>query len=111
MIPGTTSAAITDVYRLPGHHEFHDLKHLIKSQWFESSKKRIAKQAIRNNHFSAMQIRELLFLFDFESNKLDVAKFAFLHTCDQANFYVVNDVFHFQSSVRSLHHFMDHHRF
>ncbi|MBN4052075.1 DUF4476 domain-containing protein [Cytophagaceae bacterium AH-315-L13] len=88
------------------HHmttdEFHELKHLVDEQWFDSSKKRVAMHAIEHNHLSAHQIKCLVDMMDFESSKLDLAKYAYNKTCDISNFHVVFDAFDFHSSVDEL---------
>ena len=87
-------------------HEFMHIKRTIADRWFDSSKRRVALQLIESNHFTSFQIRELLLLFDFESSRLVVAKRAFHHVCDQNNYYVVYDVFDFDSSVDNLNRFI-----
>jgi len=95
------------------HHmrnrEFQHLKHDIKHKWFDSSRKHAMKHALHNNHLSPRQIRELLLLFDHESSRLEMAKKGFRHTCDRANYFIVFDVFYFDSSVRALSNFMARH--
>ena len=40
--------------------------------------------------------------FDFEDTKLQFAKYAYGHTYDINNFYMVNDAFEFESSIEEL---------
>jgi len=82
--------------------DFSHLKMSIDRLSFDSSKLQLAKQAVSSNTMTAMQVRELMFLFSFESNKLELAKFAYAHTYDKHRYYVVNDAFTFSSSIRSL---------
>lgn len=82
--------------------DFNNLKFIIQSKWFDSSKKQIAVQVIASNFLTSMQIRELLLLFDFESTRLEFAKFAYIHASDPQNFYLTYDAFDFESSVHSL---------
>ena len=87
-------------------NDFQNLKQTIANRSFESSKKEVAMQALNFNHFSALQVKELLMEFTFESTKLEVAKFAYGHTCDKQNFFVVNDAFTFNSTVDELGRFI-----
>ncbi|MDD3875673.1 MAG: DUF4476 domain-containing protein [Bacteroidales bacterium] len=82
--------------------DFMHLKASIDRQSFDSSKLQLAKQAVSSNTMLAMQIRELMFLLSFESNKLELAKFAYPFTYDKNRYFVVNDAFSFSSSIRSL---------
>lgn len=81
---------------------FNSMLNVIAEQDFASTKKRIAKQIIGNNCFLTSQIMQILSLFDFENNKVSIAKFAYDHTYDLENYYKVNTVFDFDSSKRSL---------
>ena len=40
--------------------------------------------------------------FDFESTKLEYAKFAYDFTYDKGNYFKVNDAFDFESSIEEL---------
>ena len=74
----------------------------IKKQDFASSKKRVAKQIISSNCILTDNLVQILNLFDFESSKLEIAKFAFDYTYDIENYYKVNNVFDFESSKEKL---------
>jgi hypothetical protein len=54
------------------------------------------------NYFTSQQVKELLQLFTFENNKLDLAKYAYRKTMDRRNYYIVNDVFAFSNSKDEL---------
>ncbi len=81
---------------------FANAKNSIANASFESTKKDMAKNIIGNNCFTSSQVRELLGLFDFESTKLEIAKFAYPRTYDKGNYFTVNDVFDFDSSRSEL---------
>lgn len=94
------------------HMTQHDFRHLMRaigSKWFDSSKSAVARHAIEENHFSAFEIREILMMMNHESTRLELAKFAYVHTCDHARFFQVFNVFHHRSSIRSLERFMRNH--
>lgn len=79
----------------------------IKAQWFDSDQVRVAKQIIRTNRVSSAQVAEIMELMSFESSRLEIAKFSYQFVDDPANFYIVNDVFWFSSSVRELDRFIN----
>jgi len=81
---------------------FGQLLDVVEQQSFDSDRLRIAKQAVRSNGASAAQVRELMQLLSFESSKLELAKFSYTFVADPGNYFVVNDVFWFSSSVREL---------
>ena len=82
--------------------QFAHLKGMINQQNFESSKLSIAKQAISRNYVTSRQVRKLLELLYFESTRVELAKFAFEHTVDKENYYIVHDAFTFGSSIHEL---------
>jgi len=51
---------------------------------------------------TSSQVAELLKSFDFEQSRLDFAKFAYGHTFDIGNYFMVNNAFDFPSSVDEL---------
>jgi hypothetical protein len=89
-----------------GMNEFIYLKNTIATKPFDSSRLLLAKQAIEMNYVSSAQVAQLMTLFTFESNRLDLAKFAFHHTVDKQNYYLVNDAFTFQSSIHDLNRYI-----
>lgn len=69
---------------------------------FDSDQIRVAKQVISRNGASSDQVAEIMKQLSFESSRLEVAKFAFQFVADPENYFVVNDVFWFSSSIREL---------
>ena len=101
------------VYHYNNYHEpvyynimtpaaFNSLQNVIRNQSFDSSKLKIAKQAIAANNITSAQVLQLMGLFTFESYKLDIAKFAYPYTMDKNNYFIVYDGFTFQSSINQL---------
>lgn len=117
----TSGGAVTttDHYVMPGYggpvgcpwpmesNDFESAKRSISAKDFEDSKLTIAKQVIRNNCLVADQVREIMGLFDFESTKLDFAKFAYHYTYDLGNYFKVNDAFDFESSIDELNEYIN----
>ena len=76
---------------------------MLADESFDSSRLKLAKQIIMSNPMSVNQIMDICKLFSFESNKLDFAKFAYRHCTDKNRYFMLNEVFSFESSKRELH--------
>jgi len=87
--------------------KFSNLKRIIAMQAFDSSRLKIARQAIQHNGISSDQLFELMMLLSFESSKLKLAKFAYPFVLDKENFFVVNNAFSFSSSINSLYYYIN----
>ncbi len=85
---------------------FREAKTSVDEKTFEDSKLTMAKQIISMNCLLSRQVKELMLLLTFESSRLDLAKFAFNHTYDLGNYYLVNDAFTFESSIKELDDFI-----
>ena len=82
---------------------FENMMHTIDDEMFESGKLRVAKQIIKtNNCMTVNQLVQILRLFDFDQNKLKLAKYAYDYVYDIENFYKVNNVFDFDSYKNKL---------
>lgn len=99
-----TNTATTTICAMPtlSPADFQNAKSTIKNQSFDDTRASIAKQVIQANCMSTAQVKEILTLFSFEETKLDIAKFAYLYTCDRNRYYEINSVFSFSSSVEEL---------
>ncbi|QLH44425.1 MAG: DUF4476 domain-containing protein [Bacteroidota bacterium] len=85
---------------------FQSLIDRIRKASFETSKVSTANTGIRNNKITVQQLIGILGEFSFESTKLEFAKSAYAKIADQRNFYLVNDVFTFQSSKDEINDFI-----
>jgi len=81
---------------------FNNAVTTINNQSFEDNKLQVAKQVFTTNCMTSSQVAELLKSFDFEQSRLDFAKFAYGHTFDIGNYFMVNNAFDFPSSVDEL---------
>jgi hypothetical protein len=86
--------------------EFDDIKNSINKISFNSSKESQLKSITRGRCFSVEQIKQLLNLFSFESSKLELAKYLYEFCIDKQNYFRVNEVFSFSSSVDDLNRFI-----
>lgn len=82
-----------------------DVDHLadaMKGRSFESTKLTIAREAVRNGSILAEDLKFILGQFEYESSRVEFAKFAYDYVCDKERFYYVYDAFKFDSSIREL---------
>jgi Domain of unknown function (DUF4476) len=82
--------------------EFETLKQSLRKEWFESNRLQSVKFVIDKNNFTTKQVKELMMLFTFENNRLEIAKYAYSKTVDKPNYYQVNEVLTFNSSKEEL---------
>jgi hypothetical protein len=113
------SPAPAPVVYLPGYNgpvgcpvpmslnDFSDLKRTVNSKTFEDTKLTIAKQVVSSQCLLTNQVKDLLGCFTFEANKLEMAKNCFTRTYDIGNYFKVNDVFTFESSIEELNEYIE----
>ena len=82
--------------------DFSRAKETLRKEWFENTRMTTAKQIIDGNSFTSRQVKELVSLFTFENNKLEIAKYAYGRTVDKENYFIVNDAFSFNNSKEAL---------
>jgi hypothetical protein len=82
--------------------ELNNLKSIIGSKSFDSTRLTISKQAVSSSYLSTTQVKQLLSLLTFESSRLELAKAAFDRTVDRQNYYLTYTSFSFDSSVNEL---------
>jgi len=82
--------------------EFNQVLQAISKEWLESNKIKSATQIVKTNTLTTAQVKQLVLMFNFESNKLELAKQAYLNTVDKKNYYMINDVFSFSGSREEL---------
>jgi hypothetical protein len=86
---------------------FSDLKRTVNSKTFEDTKLTIAKQVVSSQCLLTNQVKDLLGCFTFEANKLEMAKNCYTRTYDIGNYFKVNDVFTFESSIEELNEYIE----
>ena len=87
--------------------EFNSVKSSIESKTFRDDKLTVTKQILRSKCFTTDQVKEMIGLFTFEDDKVEVAKMAYPKTFDQGNYYKINDAFTYSSSIDELNEFLD----
>jgi hypothetical protein len=78
----------------------------ISNQSFDDKKLTIARQIAAVNCLTSAQVKQIMEEFSFEDNRLNFAKYAYLHTYDPNNYFIVNDAFDFSSSVTELNNYI-----
>ena len=89
--------------------QFSDALRSVSSKSFDDEKATVAKQVAGSNCLTAEQAKTMMMQLDFESAKLDYAKFAYDKTFDIGNYYKLNDAFDFSSSVDELNEYINGH--
>lgn len=89
-------------YRLMTPADAGALAQAIKQRPFESTKLSTAQQALASSSIRAEDLEVVLRSFDFDSTRVELAKFAYEHVADPQNFYRVYDAFQFDSSVQEV---------
>lgn len=82
--------------------EFSQLLNDINKEWLETNKLKSATQVVKTTELTSAQVKQLVLLFSFETNKLELAKQAYANTVDKKNYFMLNDVFAFNSSRDEL---------
>ena len=84
------------------NNDFAQAKESLRREWFENTRLETAKQIIDRSYFTSQQVREMVLLFTFENNRLDIAKYAYGKTVDKGNYFVINDAFTFNNNKEAL---------
>lgn len=83
--------------------ELQQIKSSIKGESFSSGKKMLAKQILQSKKcFTAVQVSQIVNIFSFDADKLEIAKFAYDYTKDKSNYHILNSSFSFSSSKEDL---------
>ena len=82
--------------------DFQSAKETIRQEWFETSRLTLAKTILDKNKFTTQQVKEMMYLFTFEKNRLELAKYAYRKTADKENYCQLNDALTFSSTKEEL---------
>lgn len=86
--------------------ELETVKDQLRREWFETNRLVSAKVIIDKSNFTTQQVKELMLLFTFENNRLEVAKYAYRKTVDKQLYMQVSDALTFSSSKDELARFI-----
>lgn len=79
----------------------------VENQSFSDGQKTVARQILRNNCVSVNQVKQLMELFSFDDDKVEIAQAAYPSVVDPQNYFQLNDAFSFSSSVEKLNRFLE----
>lgn len=79
----------------------------IKSKSFEDTKITTIKQIVKANCISVSQLSQIIKLLTFEESKVEIAKFAYDYVSDTNNYFQINDLFTYSSSVDELNEYLE----
>ncbi|TCJ18643.1 DUF4476 domain-containing protein [Flaviaesturariibacter flavus] len=82
--------------------DFSALVAQLRAERFDNTKLTLAKDALAYNRVSAAQVKQLMQLFTFDSDRLEMAKAAYPRTVDKNNYFQVMDAFEFSNSKEQL---------
>jgi Domain of unknown function (DUF4476) len=86
--------------------EFETLKETLRKEWFENNRVTSVKTVANNNNFTTQQVKDLMLLFTFENNRLEIAKSLYRMTVDKQKYYQLNEALTFSSSKDELARFI-----
>ena len=93
-------------YSFTGNGNFGQFKQSLAKQSFDGNRISISKQYISSNGIAAADVLEIMKMMTFDSNRLELAKYAYEFCYDQGNYFLVNEGFSFRSSVDELNEYI-----
>ncbi|HEX8545798.1 MAG TPA: DUF4476 domain-containing protein [Cytophagaceae bacterium] len=81
---------------------YKELMNYVQSQGSSRVRLVALKRAIIPNKIASIQVAELMKLLDFDSERLEFARFAYYFTADRYNYFRVRDSFIFSSTANEL---------
>lgn len=82
--------------------DFEQFKNTVKQQSFEDTKLQMIKTNPKNIWFTANQIKELMQLFSFDDNRLEVGKYCYDICVDKQNYYTTYNALTYDNSKNEL---------
>lgn len=92
----------------PGFHhgmnprDFEQAVDMISKKPFDNDRLTTAKQIVASNPMTTDQIAEICRQFNFDNYRLDFAKYAYSYCVDKNRYFILNEVFTFESYRREL---------
>lgn len=90
--------------------ELQTLLTTMKGVSFEEKMIDVAKSATKNRWVTTQQVRQMLDLFSFEKNKLDLAKYLYDFSSDKNNYYTLVSAFNFSANQKELTDYIKNHK-
>lgn len=82
--------------------EFAQLRRSLREVTFESDRVALAHQALAHRYLHTEQVLDLMQLYTFDRNRLEVAKLAYHRTLDPENYFLLHEGFTFRSHAQEL---------
>lgn len=112
-VSSNNDQSYAEVHQRPRHHGrsyyigmspegFAAAKEIISDRYLDSSMLETAKDIAAWNSLSASQIREIAMMFTFDSTRLEFTKYAFGNCANPGEYFILYDVFTFNSSISEL---------
>lgn len=86
--------------------DFTEAVRIINNENFDEKRLASAERIIAANPMSTRQIATICKLFNFESNRLEFAKYAYRRCVDPNNYFLIDEVFTFDASKKELYNFI-----
>ena len=93
--------------RVMNAEDFQNALARVKSEDFESNRLTAAKRIVNNNHLTVNQIDQLCRLLEFDSSRMEFIKHAYPSCVEPAKYYMLRDLFSFDSYKQELDKFID----
>lgn len=81
---------------------FEKMKDAISKQTFDDDKLTMAKVVMKNNWYTAAQVKSITEKFTYDDNKLAFAKYAYDFCIEPGNYYTIADAMIYQSTKQDL---------
>ena len=78
-------------------YDFNQVLQRIRNQWF--GKLNTAKDVVNAGYFNAYQVKQVLQIFSYENDRLELAKLSYKNVVDKQNFRQLYDLFSYQSQT------------
>ncbi len=89
--------------------EFKTILAQLQKETMESKRLLTAKYVANNNCLLTLQVQEMIGLFRFENNKVELAKFGYHHVSDKENYPLLIDSFKFLTSKQEIKEYINEH--
>ncbi len=90
-----------------GNNSFTAFKATVANNNFDSGKMNIIKAQLSKAYISTAQLKDLVDLFQFESGKLEMAKYGAPRVVDRNNLFLIHNCFTFESSKTEFANFVE----
>ncbi len=87
--------------------DFNYVYNAIKSETFASDRLSTGRRLISRFYFSSQQVAQLMSAYDYDNDRLEMAKFAYAYTVDPQYYDIVGNSLDYKSTARELQEYVD----